>query len=193
MIKGSNKESKAKRTVWGFTNFGQVVDTPLSVSLSVSCVTRFVISCHGMVLSLQVLTNIRQPSMGPTFGIKGGAAGGGYAQCFPMEDWLQQCNAVHLKVERAPGRSENWPMKCVDSKGDEMLWAVLWNCAWKERKGNWSLRVEDCVGSVSFLKCLDFRQDFNLHMTGDIHAITAAHNLFAAAIDTRYYHEHLVW
>ena len=28
-------------------------------------------------------------------------------------------------------------------------------------------------------------------MTGDIHAITAAHNLFAAAIDTRYYHEHL--
>ena len=109
MIKGSNKESKAKRTVRGFTNFGQVVDTPLSVSLSVSCVT-FVISCHGMVLSLQVLTNIRQPSMGPTFGIKGGAAGGGYAQCFPMEDWLQQCNAVHLKVERferAPGRSEN--------------------------------------------------------------------------------------
>lgn len=24
--------------------------------------------------------------MGPTFGIKGGAAGGGYAQCFPMEE-----------------------------------------------------------------------------------------------------------
>ena len=36
----------------------------------------------------QVLTNIRQPSMGPTFGIKGGAAGGGYAQCFPMEEHL---------------------------------------------------------------------------------------------------------
>lgn len=34
-------------------------------------------------------------------------------------------------------------------------------------------------------------EDFNLHMTGDIHAITAAHNLFAAAIDTRYYHEQL--
>eukprot|EP00435_Cladocopium_sp_Y103_P006050 s948_g1.t4 len=70
----------------------------------------------GAFLGQKVLTNIRQPSMGPTFGIKGGAAGGGYAQCFPMED-------------------------------------------------------------------------FNLHMTGDIHAITAAHNLFAAAIDTRYYHE----
>lgn len=32
-------------------------------------------------------------------------------------------------------------------------------------------------------------EEFNLHMTGDIHAITAAHNLFAAAIDTRWYHE----
>jgi formyltetrahydrofolate synthetase len=70
----------------------------------------------GAHLGQKVLTCIRQPSMGPTFGIKGGAAGGGYSQCVPMEE-------------------------------------------------------------------------FNLHMTGDIHAITAAHNLFAAAIDTRYYHE----
>jgi methylenetetrahydrofolate dehydrogenase (NADP+)/methenyltetrahydrofolate cyclohydrolase/formyltetrahydrofolate synthetase/formate--tetrahydrofolate ligase len=59
---------------------------------------------------------IRQPSMGPTFGIKGGAAGGGYSQVIPMED-------------------------------------------------------------------------FNLHLTGDIHAITAAHNLVSAAIDARWYHE----
>jgi methylenetetrahydrofolate dehydrogenase (NADP+)/methenyltetrahydrofolate cyclohydrolase/formyltetrahydrofolate synthetase/formate--tetrahydrofolate ligase len=59
---------------------------------------------------------IRQPSQGPTFGIKGGAAGGGYSQVIPMED-------------------------------------------------------------------------FNLHLTGDIHAITAAHNLVAAAIDARWYHE----
>jgi methylenetetrahydrofolate dehydrogenase (NADP+)/methenyltetrahydrofolate cyclohydrolase/formyltetrahydrofolate synthetase/formate--tetrahydrofolate ligase len=59
---------------------------------------------------------IRQPSMGPTFGIKGGAAGGGYSQVVPMED-------------------------------------------------------------------------FNLHMTGDIHAITAAHNLVSAAIDARWFHE----
>ena len=70
----------------------------------------------GAHLNQSVLTCIRQPSMGPTFGIKGGAAGGGYSQFVPMED-------------------------------------------------------------------------FNLHMTGDIHAITAANNLFAAAIDTRYYHE----
>jgi methylenetetrahydrofolate dehydrogenase (NADP+)/methenyltetrahydrofolate cyclohydrolase/formyltetrahydrofolate synthetase len=59
---------------------------------------------------------IRQPSMGPTFGIKGGAAGGGYSQIVPMEE-------------------------------------------------------------------------FNLHLTGDIHAISVAHNLCAAAIDARIYHE----
>jgi methylenetetrahydrofolate dehydrogenase (NADP+)/methenyltetrahydrofolate cyclohydrolase/formyltetrahydrofolate synthetase len=32
-------------------------------------------------------------------------------------------------------------------------------------------------------------EDFNLHLTGDIHAITAAHNLVAAQIDTRRFHE----
>jgi len=67
-------------------------------------------------LGHRAIACIRQPSMGPTFGIKGGAAGGGYSQVIPMED-------------------------------------------------------------------------FNLHLTGDIHAITAAHNLVAAAIDARWYHE----
>lgn len=70
----------------------------------------------GAHLGRSVITCIRQPSQGPTFGIKGGAAGGGYSQVIPMED-------------------------------------------------------------------------FNLHMTGDIHAITAANNLLAAAIDTRMFHE----
>jgi formyltetrahydrofolate synthetase len=32
-------------------------------------------------------------------------------------------------------------------------------------------------------------EDFNLHLTGDIHAITASNNLLAAAIDTRIFHE----
>lgn len=32
-------------------------------------------------------------------------------------------------------------------------------------------------------------EEFNLHLTGDIHAITAANNLIAAAIDTRMFHE----
>jgi formyltetrahydrofolate synthetase len=70
----------------------------------------------GAHLGKKVITVIRQPSQGPTFGIKGGAAGGGYSQIIPMED-------------------------------------------------------------------------FNLHLTGDIHAITAAHNLCAAALDTRIMHE----
>src|SRR5579862_5329018 len=70
----------------------------------------------GAYLGKKVFTCIRQPSQGPTFGIKGGAAGGGYSQIVPMEE-------------------------------------------------------------------------FNLHLTGDIHAITAANNLLAAAIDTRMMHE----
>ncbi len=58
---------------------------------------------------------IRQPSLGPVFGIKGGAAGGGYSQVIPMEE-------------------------------------------------------------------------FNLHLTGDVHAIGAAHNLAAAFLDNHLHH-----
>jgi len=59
----------------------------------------------------RAINTLREPSMGPVFGIKGGAAGGGYAQVLPMED-------------------------------------------------------------------------INLHFTGDIHAVGAAHNLLAAFLDT---------
>ncbi|HFB52148.1 MAG TPA: formate--tetrahydrofolate ligase, partial [Anaerolineae bacterium] len=41
----------------------------------------------GAHLGKKVMTCIRQPSQGPTFGIKGGAAGGGYSQIVPMEDF----------------------------------------------------------------------------------------------------------
>jgi len=58
----------------------------------------------------KAICTLREPSLGPCFGVKGGAAGGGYAQVIPMED-------------------------------------------------------------------------INLHFTGDIHAITAAHNLCAAVLD----------
>ena len=84
----------------------------------------------GAHMGQNVFACIRQPSQGPTFGIKGitgcyygfvtvllgGAAGGGYSQVIPMEE-------------------------------------------------------------------------FNLHLTGDIHAITASNNLLAAAIDARILHE----
>jgi formate--tetrahydrofolate ligase len=63
----------------------------------------------------RAVITIRQPSMGPTFGIKGGAAGGGYSQVVPME--------------------------------------VL-----------------------------------NLHLTGDMHAVTAAHNMLSAMVDNHLFH-----
>ncbi len=65
-------------------------------------------------LGKKVSTCIRQPSLGPVFGIKGGAAGGGYSQVVPMED-------------------------------------------------------------------------FNLHLTGDVHAVGLAHNLCAAFLDNSIY------
>ncbi|GMI38737.1 hypothetical protein TrCOL_g8628 [Triparma columacea] len=70
----------------------------------------------GARLGKKCVACIRQPSQGPTFGVKGGAAGGGYSQVLPMEE-------------------------------------------------------------------------FNLHLTGDIHAVGAANNLLAAALETRMYHE----
>jgi len=66
-------------------------------------------------LNRSAMITLRQPSMGPTFGIKGGAAGGGYSQVVPME--------------------------------------LL-----------------------------------NLHLTGDMHAVTAAHNMCAAILDAHLYH-----
>ncbi|MBN1438749.1 MAG: formate--tetrahydrofolate ligase [Anaerolineales bacterium] len=70
----------------------------------------------GAHLGKRAFACIRQPSLGPTFGVKGGAAGGGYSQIVPMED-------------------------------------------------------------------------VNLHLTGDTHAVTAANNLLAAAVDARLLHE----
>jgi len=67
------------------------------------------------VLGKKVALALREPSMGPVFGIKGGGTGGGYAQVVPMED-------------------------------------------------------------------------INLHFNGDFHAVTAAHNLLAAALDASIFH-----
>src|SRR4029078_12916530 len=50
----------------------------------------------GAYLGKKVFTNMRQPSQGPTFGIKGGAAGGGYSQVLPMEDFnLDFTGVIH--------------------------------------------------------------------------------------------------
>lgn len=91
-----------------------ITPTPLGEGKSTTSVG--LTQALGAALGKNVFACLRQPSQGPTFGIKGGAAGGGYSQVIPMDE-------------------------------------------------------------------------FNLHLTGDNHAITAANNLVAAAIDARAFHE----
>ncbi|KAI2602082.1 formate-tetrahydrofolate ligase [Hypoxylon sp. NC1633] len=90
--------------------------TPTPLGEGKSTTTVGLAQALGAHLGRITFANVRQPSQGPTFGIKGGAAGGGYSQVIPMDE-------------------------------------------------------------------------FNLHLTGDIHAISAANNLLAAAIETRIFHE----
>ncbi|SCU92137.1 LAMI_0E08944g1_1 [Lachancea mirantina] len=90
--------------------------TPTPLGEGKSTTTMGLVQALTAHLNKPSIANVRQPSMGPTFGVKGGAAGGGYAQVIPMDE-------------------------------------------------------------------------FNMHLTGDIHAISAANNLLAAAIDTRMFHE----
>lgn len=90
--------------------------TPTPLGEGKSTTTVGLVQALGAHLKVPAIACVRQPSQGPTFGIKGGAAGGGYSQIIPMDE-------------------------------------------------------------------------FNLHLTGDIHAVTAANNLLAAAIDARMFHE----
>jgi methylenetetrahydrofolate dehydrogenase (NADP+)/methenyltetrahydrofolate cyclohydrolase/formyltetrahydrofolate synthetase len=90
--------------------------TPTPLGEGKSTTTMGLAQALGAHLGRVTFANVRQPSQGPTFGIKGGAAGGGYSQVIPMDE-------------------------------------------------------------------------FNMHLTGDIHAIGAANNLLAAAIETRMFHE----
>ncbi|EKM55506.1 uncharacterized protein PHACADRAFT_256172 [Phanerochaete carnosa HHB-10118-sp] len=90
--------------------------TPTPLGEGKSTTTIGLAQALGAHMGRLTFANVRQPSQGPTFGIKGGAAGGGYSQVIPMDE-------------------------------------------------------------------------FNLHLTGDIHAVTAANNLVAAALDARMFHE----
>jgi len=69
--------------------FGKYIDvtaitpTPLGEGKTVTTIG---LSLGLNKLKKNVITTLRQPSMGPVFGIKGGAAGGGYSQVLPMED-----------------------------------------------------------------------------------------------------------
>ena len=57
--------------------------TPTPLGEGKSTTTVGVCQALGAYLGKKVVTCIRQPSQGPTFGIKGGAAGGGYSQVLP--------------------------------------------------------------------------------------------------------------
>jgi len=103
-----------KRTQGKYIDVTAITPTPLGEGKTTTTIG--LSQALGAHLDHSVFACIRQPSQGPTFGIKGGAAGGGYSQVVPMED-------------------------------------------------------------------------FNLHLTGDIHAVTAANNLVAAGIDARILHE----
>jgi methylenetetrahydrofolate dehydrogenase (NADP+)/methenyltetrahydrofolate cyclohydrolase/formyltetrahydrofolate synthetase len=110
----SVRDRLARRPNGKYIDVTAITPTPLGEGKTTTTVG--LSQALGAHLGQKVFTCIRQPSQGPTFGIKGGAAGGGYSQIIPMED-------------------------------------------------------------------------FNLHLTGDIHAVSAANNLLAAAIDARMLHE----
>ncbi|KAK7467150.1 tetrahydrofolate synthase [Stygiomarasmius scandens] len=104
----------AHRTDGKYIVISGITPTPLGEGKSTTTIG--LAQALGAELGRPSFACIRQPSQGPTFGIKGGAAGGGYSQVIRMDE-------------------------------------------------------------------------FNLHLTGDIHAVTAANNLLAAALDARIFHE----
>jgi formyltetrahydrofolate synthetase len=110
----SVRERLANRPMGKYVVVTAITPTPLGEGKTTTTVGLG--QALGAHLGRKAFVCIRQPSQGPTFSIKGGAAGGGYSQVIPMDE-------------------------------------------------------------------------FNLHLTGDLHAITAANNLLAAALDTRIWHE----
>lgn len=106
-IKLKMLERLADRPNGKYIDVTAITPTPLGEGKTVTTIGTTQALCH---IGKDAMTCIRQPSLGPVFGIKGGAAGGGYSQLVPMED-------------------------------------------------------------------------FNLHLTGDVHAVSIAHNLAAAFLD----------
>lgn len=75
--------------------------TPTPFGEGKSTTTMGLVQALGAHLGVPAVANVRQPSMGPTFGVKGGAAGGGYAQVIPMEEFNLQLTGDILVIEAA--------------------------------------------------------------------------------------------
>lgn len=71
------------RPLGKFIDVTAITPTPLGEGKTVTTIG---LSLGLVRIGKKVITTLRQPSMGPVFGIKGGAAGGGYSQVLPMED-----------------------------------------------------------------------------------------------------------
>jgi len=78
----------------------------------------------------KAMATMREPSMGPTFGIKGGACGGGYAQAVPMEEInLHFTGDIH-----AVGAANNLLAAMID--GSLMMWpCAIWSLVWEADAG----------------------------------------------------------
>ena len=90
VAKVEEKNSKKRKTRSQFSNlkprFFFPEHAPIQLGEGKSTTTIGLTQALGSHLNKNVIACIRQPSMGPTFGIKGGAAGGGYSQVIPMEE-----------------------------------------------------------------------------------------------------------
>ena len=80
--------------------------TPTPLGEGKSTTTVGVCQALGAHCGRRVVTTVRQPSQGPTFGIKGGAAGGGYSQIIPMEELNLVRGERDIERERERGEGE---------------------------------------------------------------------------------------
>ena len=70
--------------------------TPTPLGEGKSTTTIGLAQALGAELGRPAFACVRQPSQGPTFGIKGGAAGGGYSQVIPMDEVFKASQFRHL-------------------------------------------------------------------------------------------------
>ena len=84
----STLERLSSRKTGRYVCVAGITPTPLGEGKSTTTIG--LVQAIGSQLRKNVFACVRQPSQGPTFGIKGGAAGGGYSQVIPMDEFNLQ-------------------------------------------------------------------------------------------------------